>query len=138
MERLCPRYIAKALKEYNPDLELRWVERPHEHGWFFFQKGLKTFSYYHWDGKPAYNVDGCLGEIMFIVRRSDTRNWRENVGREMRRQNWQQDYARERKTEKLMELGRDESDKTGDFVQRGQVAKPFVEIHNNPVGEESP
>ena len=70
--RKTPSYIAKALKDYDPLLSMKWETE--SLCWKFCYRGKALFAYKHADGTLAQNADGNLDEIIHIVRKSDWHN----------------------------------------------------------------
>ncbi len=68
--REAPANIQKALRAYDPTLELKWVQEPVVSaaavGWYFFWHGRRIYRWTHHDGEPAMNdlSEAELGRIL--------------------------------------------------------------------------
>jgi len=68
--RIVPAYVARALREFDKDVDLIWSDN--DACWFFYYQGQRLFSYEHEDGMFA--VDCNVGEILQILKAADGKN----------------------------------------------------------------
>ena len=121
--RECPDYIAKALREYDPELRMVWNQRKKQ--WVFWRGDMVLFQYRHIDGTTAVN-DLSVDEIMFIIRRSDAHANYDLRRREMRQIGELRESRESREKQRRESDNERETDSIVDFFGRGKKPKPFV------------
>jgi hypothetical protein len=68
--RACPEYILKMVREVDRSLSVVWDAQ--DAAWYLVSGGERLFALDHLDGTRVRNIDGCGGEVLEILRRSDT------------------------------------------------------------------
>jgi len=124
--RKTPEHINRALRGYDPELELRWEDT--EGCWYFYYQGRKAFAYYHLDGKPA--MLPIADEAVEVVKRADNKvnggYARLQAAERLRRERKRQEEKEQRQA--MAEAG-EEAGERADVFRRGG-AKPFFEMSN--------
>lgn len=124
--RKTPERINRALREYDPELELRWEDR--EGCWYFYYQGRKAFAYYHMDGKLA--MLPVADEAVEVVKRADNKvnggYARLQAAERHRRERKRQEEKEQRQA--MAEAGK-EAGERADVYRRGG-ARPFFNVNN--------